>query len=258
MVPTQSESARMPEDGVGRRPVGNVTAEGRITTGVWGPTRLTGPARITLTSDSVQVEALPENSMTVPLTELTGVSWRTGTLSLHGLSGRIILESHEGLESLFVSLVSRSCPLPEFTRSFRRLGSIRGGHLAAQDRLLAPLLQARRQLESEGDLVRRVELLDARQLRVRFGDALDAIAAEASNGSAPERRGLRAELEEMLEPLFRALQRLEDTAERFRAADDSVRFSAWRTWVDAASEVFLCADRGWAGVARLLQPEGSK
>jgi hypothetical protein len=191
----------------------------------------------------------------MPFADLTGAAWRKGRLDLHGAHGLVSIDSPDGLDRAWTALVALACPLPEFTRGHRRLGSRRGGAPGAQARILAPLLQARRRLQEQPDLEVRVSLLDARALRERLELGLAGLASDACPASAPDRRGLLAELEEAMEPLFRHLDRLEREAARFRAAGDADRFTAWRAWVVAAGDVFTEADRAWSAAADLLPRE---
>ena len=218
----------------------------------WGPIRLVGPGALRLTSDALELHERAGGSVRVPYEELAGGAWRTGLLTIHGGLGRILVESNRGLESAWVQLVERVCPLPELARSHRLLGSRRGGSVQAQGRILAPLIQARRRIEIESDLDARVAAMEARALRERITASLRAIARDTYPASHPDQRGLEAELEEALAPLFAGLDAMESAAARFRSAPESIRFIAWREWVSTVSNAFALADSGWASAARLL------
>lgn len=220
--------------------------------GDWGGLRFSGPARLSLTSDAVLIDAVQGASLRLPYGDLSGAGWRTGALTLHGAEGSVRLESASGLDEAWVALVTRACPLPELARGHRSLGSRKGGPAAAQARFLAPLLQARRAMEGQPDLEVRVAAFDGRVLRERIEAALQAIAREAWPSSDPDRRALEAELEEAVSGLFRALAGLEAAARHFRAAAEPVRFMAWRDWVGSAAAVFARADADWAAASRLL------
>lgn len=225
------------------------------TAGQWDGQRLTGPARLRLTSDAVLLDASQGASLRARYADLHGAVWRTGALTIHAAAGAATVESPRtgaGLEQAWTTIIARACPVPEVARGHRRLGSRRGGHAAAQARFFAPLLQARRTLEEQPDLEVRVAGFDARLLRERIDSALAAIARDAYPASAPDRRALEAELEESMAPLFAALDGLSRAAGDFRAADEPVRFMAWRRWVAAAGSVFARADSAWSHAARLL------
>jgi hypothetical protein len=223
-------------------------------TGSWGTLRFSGPARVCLTSEAILADAPHGASLHVPLAELTGAAWRTGTLTIHGAGGSVSMETTSRLDTAWTALVARACPIPEFARSHRRLGSRRGGALGAQARFLAPLLQARRDLQAEPDLERRVASLSAGLLRDRLRQVLVALAADAYPGSAPDRRGLLAELTEAMSALFDRIDVMESAAGRFMAAADAARFDAWREWVSAVSAVYRSADLGWIDASGVLPP----
>ncbi|HEY5545331.1 MAG TPA: hypothetical protein VIK50_04705 [Gemmatimonadaceae bacterium] len=223
----------------------------------WGTLRFTGRGQLRLTSEALLVEVAAGGVLSAPYAELRGGGWRTGSLTVHGAAGTAVLESARGLEHAWVSLVEHACPLPELTRGHRLLGSRRGGPVDLQARFLAPFLQARRRLEEEADLDARVTTLDAKALRERLDVTLKTIARDAYPSSHPDRRGLEAELEEVMAPFFHGLEEMESAARHFRSAPESIRFMAWRAWVSSALNVFSLADSGWAGAARLL-PGGVK
>jgi hypothetical protein len=198
------------------------------------------------------VSAAAGETVIAPYGDIRGGGWRITELTLHGAPGTMALESNRGLQHAWASLVALACPLPELVRDHRLLGSRRGGHVDLQARFLAPLLQARKRLEGEGDLDARVATLDARALRERIVTAVQGLAKDVYPASHPDRRGLEAELEEALETLFSGIDAIELAAKDFRDAPEAVRFTAWRRWVSAVSSAFVMADRAWANAARLL------
>ena len=217
----------------------------------WGTLHFAGPGRLRLTSEAVTVSA-GADELSASYGELRGGAWRTAGLTLHGAPGTIVMESSRGLQHAWASLLAFACPLPELVRDHRLLGSRRGGHVGLQAKFLAPLLQARKRLEAEGDLDTRVALLEARALRERMATVVQNLAKDIYPVSHPDRRGLEAELEEALDSMFRAIDAIESAATAFRDAPEEVRFTAWRRWVSAVSNVFTLADRSWANAARLL------
>jgi hypothetical protein len=218
----------------------------------WGTLHVTGPGRLRLTSDAVTVDVASGETLTAAYSEIRGGGWRTAELALHGAPGTMVFESNRGLQHAWASLLALACPLPELVRDHRLLGSRRGGHVGLQARFLAPLLQARKRLEEEGDLDARVATLDARALRERLATAVQGLAKDVYPASHPDRRALEAELEEALDSLFSGIDAIELAAKQFRDAPEAIRFTAWRRWVSAVSHVFALADRGWANAARLL------
>lgn len=218
----------------------------------WGTLRFTGQGTLRLTSEELHVDSPGGGSLRARYGELRGGGWRTGVLTIHGDGGSAVIESMRGLDLAWVSLVERACPLPELARAHRLLGSRRGGAMDAQARFLAPLLQARKQIGEEADLAARVSVLDTKSLRQRFDVALKTIAKETYPSSHPDRRGLEAELEEAMAAFFDGIDALDTAAGHFRTASESIRFTAWRDWVSAVSNVFSLADSGWANAARIL------
>jgi hypothetical protein len=217
----------------------------------WGTCRFAGPGRLRLTSDAVTVSA-GADELSASYGELRGGGWRPAELTLHGATGTIVLESSRGLQHAWASLLAFACPLPELVRDHRLLGSRRGGHVELQAKFLAPLLQARKRLEAEGDLDTRVAMLDARALRERMATVVQNLAKDIYPVSHPDRRGLEAELEEALDSMFKAIDAIESAAIVFRDAPEAVRFTAWRRWVSTVSNMFALAERSWASAARLL------
>jgi hypothetical protein len=245
----------MPDEGT-QSPDAEVEFMVTTVSGTWGTDRLSGPARVRLTSDAILVDASHGASLRLALAELTGGGWRTGTLTIHGAAGSVSMETTSRLDTAWAALVARSCPIPEFARSHRHLGSKRGGAIAAQSRFLAPLLQMRRELQAETDLDRRVQALSAGLLRDRLQDVLGKLAAEAHPSSAPDRRGLLAELNEAMAPLFGRIDEMEAAARGYAAATEEERFDAWREWVATVMAVYVSADLGWSAAAGLL-PAGA-
>ena len=217
----------------------------------WGSVRLIGPGRLRLTSDAVTLEA-SGGTWQASYHELRGAGWRTGSLTVHGDPGRVVVESKEGLELVWVQLLERACPLPELARDHRLLGSRRGGSVAAQTRFLGPLLDARKRVEKQPDLESRIAALDARQLRDRVNAVLQTIARDTFPASHPDRRALEAELEEAMTAFFVQLDSVHEAAAHFRGAPEAIRFSAWREWVARVVHAYALADGAWASASRVL------
>ena len=219
----------------------------------WASGTIDGPGTLRLDDAGIEVAGASGARVHAPWEALGGAAWRVGHLALHGRHGEsIVVDDDQGLDGTWVALVAHACPVPEFTRGLRWLGSPRGGHAAAQARFLAPFLQARRRLEDEPDLDRRVAAFDAGAIGERLDGALAGIAAGLYPESAPDRRALEAELGECVRPLHRALAGLDAAARAFGAAPDESRFVAWHAWVDAVQGVFSEADRAWGAALAVL------
>jgi hypothetical protein len=217
----------------------------------WGPIRLIGPGQLRLTSTAMSLDTAG-GMWQASYEEVRGASWRTGSLTVHGESGRAAVESKEGLDLAWVQLVERACPLPELVRDHRLLGSRRGGSVVAQARFLGPLLDARKRIEKEPDLETRVALLDAKQLRDRVVAALGNIASDTFPASQPDRRALEAELEEAMTGFFRQLESVDAAATYFRGSPETIRFTAWREWASRVVDAYAQADGAWAAASRFI------
>jgi hypothetical protein len=185
---------------------------------------------------------------------LSGAEWRADALALHAREGVLVIEAEQGLDRAWVQLTALACPLAEFTRALRYLGSSRVGDAPRQARFFAPLLHARRLLQDELDLERRLAAFNAAALVDRITQVLKSMATEAHRFSPPDRRALEAELLEAAAPLVTRLRELDDAAARFRAAGVAERFDAWRTWTTGVADVFSQADQSWRAAADLLPP----
>jgi hypothetical protein len=220
--------------------------------GSWAAHVPRGPGVARLSGTELRVTSQRGGGVAIPYSSIAGGAWQTGRLVLHGRAGRLELEAEEGLERAWIVLVARACPVPEFTRGLRMLGSRRAGGHEAQLRFFAPLLQARRRVEVAADLEERLAAFDAQALSERWQQVASAIAAEAHPGSAPERRALEAELLEASEGTLEALNAVGQAATRFREAGAERCFDAWRSWASAVAAAFGQADRAWGRMVTML------
>ena len=220
--------------------------------GSWGGRVPAGPGVAQLRSDALRVLSRSSDEIVIEYGGLSGGSWRSGRLAVHGASGALVLEAERGLERVWVRLLAVACPVPEFTRALRTLGSRRAGGHEGHLRYFAPFLHARRLMEDERELEQRLTAFDAAALRVRLLQILASLAHDAHPLHPPERRALEAELIDANETLLTALDSLENAAEQFRHATDELRFDRWRDWVAAVAGVFVHADRSWEAMAGIL------
>jgi hypothetical protein len=220
--------------------------------GSWAAHAPRGPGVVRLSATELRLTSQRGDAVAIPYSSLAGGTWQTGRLVLHGSAGRLEMEADEGLERAWLVLVARVCPVPEFTRGLRMLGSRRAGVHDAQVRFFAPLLQARRRVEEAADLDERVATFETHVLSERLRQVVSALAAEAHPGSAPERRALEAELLEASEGTLAALEGVGQAAARYREAGAERCFEAWRRWASAVAAVFGEADRGWGRMMAAL------
>lgn len=225
----------------------------------WKRKTLHGGGALRFDDDGIHVSTRPTSAVRAAYEDIAGASWREGRLRLYGDGDDHIDAGLDATrQQAWVTLLSRTCPVPEFTRGLRRLGSPRGGHAAAQERFFAPLLKARRRLEDAHELDERVEAFDADVLSSRLAESLTTIAAELHPDSAPDQRALEAQLQDCARPLQEALAAVGRAARAFRDAPDAGRFTAWRRWVRSVHEAFAEADRDWGAALRFLPAAPSR
>src|SRR6185437_15840216 len=111
-------------------------------------------------------------------------------------------------------MAESNAALPEFTRALRALGSRRGrrgGRAAGADqqaRFFSPLVDARSAAAAANDAAGILAAFDATTLRAAFRETLDTFAHDRYPEYAPARRALEAELFDVAEPLFSALDEM--------------------------------------------------
>lgn len=229
--------------------------EGRVD-GVRGGLRLHGATTVHLLDDAVLLEG-GFGVVTIEHDCLEGVvATPEGVVLLHCAGGdRVSLVVTEGEPRgapLASALELAATRLPELARSLRTLGSRRGLPGSDHDRFFRPFLLARQRLEEGRTLEERLQGADAIALRMEIERVAAAFARERHPQSAPDRRALHAELEDLAEPLLDALERLDARADAVRSAEDVVRIARWRRWSAALADVFLRADDWWAGALPAL------
>jgi hypothetical protein len=222
--------------------------------GSWASHAPRGAGAARLASTELRVTSHRGGGIAIPYAALTGGAWQTGRVTVYGASGRLVMEAEEGLERAWVSLVARACPVPEFTRALRLLGSRRGGGHDVQHRFFGPLLQARRRMEEAVELEQRLAAFETRLLVERLEQVLAALAAEAHPDSAPHRRALEAELSEAVEGTRAALEAVGAAAALYSQAGEEGCFDAWRRWTSAVAGLFAQADRAWGRMVAVLPP----
>ncbi len=148
--------------------------------------------------------------------------------------------------------------LPEFTRSLRAL-AVPSAPGSDHDRIFAPLIQARASGHRVQSLEGQLAAFDAARIERTWREAVAALAAERHRRSAPDRRALVAELEELGAPVWRALARVQAAAAAARIAPLEGRRVAWERWVDAIRLLFESADDWWRAALPVLgDPRGRR
>lgn len=233
--------------------------------GVRGGQRLHGAVAVHLLDDALLLEG-SFGVVTIEHDCLEGIDVPApGAVRLHCAGGDAVTlvvapapaSAAPGDAPLRDALELAATRLPELARSLRTLGSRRGLPGSDHDRFFRPFLLARQRLEGGRSLEERLQGADATVLRAEVERALQRFAEERHPESAPDRRALHAELEDLAEPLLDALERLDARADAVRSADDVVRIAHWRRWAAALADVFLRADAWWAGaLPALADPRG--
>jgi len=150
----------------------------------------------------------------------------------------------------------RGGPLPEFTRALRALGSRRGRRgtrgAGAEEQALffAPLVGARSRAAEAVDEGGIVAAFGPTPLAAAFRGTLEGFARERYPAYAPARRALEAELLDVAEPLFDALEALRAVPSRDAATVGGETLSVWLAEVQ---RLFECADRVWVLLDDVLE-----
>lgn len=222
--------------------------------GTWRGNRVRGSATLVLLEETWQLHDRGEARLTERYEDLTDATWEREALGLHRATDALSLRGPRELSRAWALVLERACALPEVARGLRMLGSPRGGSAALQQRFFGPLLAARRRLQEPEALERRATQFDAVALGQRLKGAIAEFAASRHPEDPPHRRSLEAWLEEGVEPLLAALDRLSESTEALHRAPGGGRFTEWRLWTDRLRAVFLEADRAWAHIISHLEP----
>lgn len=148
--------------------------------------------------------------------------------------------------------------LPQLTRGLRAFAT--PPELGERhQRFFAPLLAARRSA-ARGGVENCLRAFNGDRLAESHRVTLRVFADEVYPDSAPDARGLTAQMEDACARYFDELATLDAAAARVReavalsAARDNVESATpeWNTFVLALQRVFIAADQGWEGTRTLL------
>jgi hypothetical protein len=194
---------------------------------------------------------------------LDGMRADAGTLALY-LHGGDVVElaldasqpSSHDLDAAAAAITARAHALPELTRALRGFGSRRARPGTDHDRFFAPLvapLVASRQAADRGDGPQALlDAFDAGRIRAAVAEALTGFATARYPASAPDRRALDAELQELAEGFYLGLVELGVVADAVRQSPLDVRFARWREWAATLVRVFERADYCWLTAVPVL------
>lgn len=149
--------------------------------------------------------------------------------------------------------------LPELMLSLRSIGSRRSwpneqqALREEQERLFAPLLDARRAAAKAVTRPQVVAAFDARRLTALIDATIRGFASDRFAARASARRAFEAELFEIVEPLRDAMQSLRSLAEKPLGAEESPeQFEQWSLWLAQLQVVFRAADSCWPALSAAL------
>jgi hypothetical protein len=169
---------------------------------------------------------------------------------------QVTLVSPEGV-TLRDEILRRCRTLPELTRTLRAFGSRRGrrstreSEAIEQSRFFAPFMDARRAATKGGPSASPIETFEAESMTRALDETLKSFAVERHGDNGPARRALEAELFDLSEPLFVALQALAMAAAEADTAPENLRL--WRAWSLELRNAFEAADRVWMTLDAALE-----
>lgn len=221
---------------------------------LWRGAEVDGPGTVELRADSVRVRVVNEGlDLLIPLSALDGLRVSRDHVTLYPGNGDVIeLAGGPELEEMGRRLRSRACTLPELTLALRGLGSARGHPGVDHDRFFGPLLAARRAAQRASDPAGRLAAMRAPVLAAELKRVLTAFAAERFPASAPDRRALEAELDDLSAPVRASLGRLDEAARAATDARDDTSLVWWRAWAAECRALFAHTDRCWLAAIDVL------
>lgn len=223
-----------------------------IAAGHWDGVTLRGDAILARREEDMVIE-IGEQRRVVPLGRLEGIAWRAPMLALWGgARGAVELTGTPQLESVARIIASHAFAFPELTRTLHALGSHRARPGADHDRFFDGLMRARRFAEETRELDARLAAFNGRRLSEGFSRAFQDFANARYPESAPDRRAMVAELQELAADLHAALLAADEAADAVRTAGDETRVGQWRAWTVAARRAFEAADRCWLTALPIL------
>lgn len=144
--------------------------------------------------------------------------------------------------------------MPEFTRALRGIAASGGLGRPEHVSVFGPLLAARKVAEEARTVRVRVAAFDATRLERGWVESIEAIAAARVPKPGADRRALNARVSEQAAPVFAAIKRLAQAAERVRLAGETPGQAAWDAWIGAVQALFDAADLFWLEIEPELGP----
>jgi hypothetical protein len=249
-------------------PAGEAAAAPRVESlRVWGIVRgrelaFDGALVLGPTALALAPAAASASPLVVRYADVDGARVGSAGLALYLHGGDVVELSsaperaHE-LVTVAAEVTRRACALPELAHHLRGLGSQRARPGSDHDCFFAALLAARRTAEALASPVEQLRAFEAAVLRASTEQALADFAAARFPDSAPDRRALEAELDELAEPLWQQLAALERAREVAETSPDDSLFLSWRAWAAAVRAAYVAADRVWvAAIPALADSRG--
>ncbi len=211
-----------------------------------------GPATAVFDDDLVTFFVRVNNEdrpMRLRFVAIDGLELAREELVLALRDGRRVTLSSSDADALREELLRRCRALPELTRTLRAFGSRRGrrstreSEATEQQRFFAPLMEARRSATKSAAASSPISVFEVESLAKSFDETLKAFARERHGENAPARRALEAELFDLSEPLFFALQALATAGAEADGSPNDLRL--WRAWSLGLRNAFEAADRVW-------------
>jgi hypothetical protein len=214
---------------------------------LWRGAEVAGEGTFELCMDGLRIGVPAAGTdIAIPFTALDGARASPAHLTLFPANGDVLeLSGHPALEDAGRHLRARACTLPELTLALRGLGSARANPGPDHDRFFGPLLEARRAAQRASDPAGRLSAMRGAAIAAELERVLRAFAVERFPASAPDRRALETELDDLATPVWASLRRLDEVARAAADARDDTAFVWWRAWATECRALFAHADRCW-------------
>lgn len=221
---------------------------------LWRGGEVSGAGGVELRTDGVRVEVPSAGvELFMPFMSLDGARVSGAYVVLYPASGDVVeLSGPAELESVGRHLRERACTLPELTLALRGLGSARGHPGPDHDGFFAPFLAARKAVQRASNPADRLAAVRPAAIAAELDRVMRAFAVERFPASAPDRRALETELNDLAAPIRVSLRRLEDAARAASTAGDDTTFVWWRAWAAECRALFAHADRCWLAAVPVL------
>lgn len=207
--------------------------------------------RMLLTESSDGEMALPIRYDTI-----VGVGMSDGSVVISCRDGRSLVVTLPEAASFRQAVLAACRALPEVTRALRALGSRRGvagtrrNPTDREGRYFAPFIRARRASMDARDAASVIRAFEPRELARAVAHTILMFASDLAAGHPARKRAMEAELDDAVQPLSDALDRLRDLATL--ASSDVDDLGRWRGWAMGVQQVFDAADKSWVAIEPIV------